>query len=120
MAIVVVSLGLPLLLIYLSVTGSGLAKMVKRLYFLVCCCKKSQENTEDTEKRQKQVITRLKIPLWLLILTLVCYISTGATIFCVFQDSWSFLDAFFFAFSIIWTIGLGTSHKPRGQKLTQN
>ena len=33
------SLGLPLLLIYLSVTGAGLAKLVKKLYTIMCCCK---------------------------------------------------------------------------------
>ena len=45
-AIVVVSLGLPLLLIYLSVTGSGLAKLVKKLYAIMCCCK-NKDITEN-------------------------------------------------------------------------
>ena len=44
-AIVVVSLGLPLLLIYLSVTGSGLARMAKKVYSLLCCCQRNSTST---------------------------------------------------------------------------
>ena len=48
----------------------------------------------------------VKIPMWLCLLMLICYITTGATVFCVYQEQWSFVDSFFFAFSVLWTIGL--------------
>ena len=47
-AIVVVSLGLPLLLIYLSVTGSGLARMAKKVYSLLCCCQRNSSTSSST------------------------------------------------------------------------
>ena len=57
----------------------------------------------------------VKIPMWICLLVLLCYITTGATVFCVYQEKWSFVDSFFFAFSVLWTIGLqveNIEHKP--------
>ena len=133
-AIVVVSLGLPLLLIYLSLTGSGLARIAKKLYSILCCCtkKKLQENqngnsaTPGSLKMTSQVQSKkcrnchfksigaparaepdnLPVPLWICLLVLLCYISAGATVFCAYHEDWTFVDSFFFAFSILWTIGM--------------
>lgn len=169
-AIVVVSLGLPLLLIYLSVTGAGLAKLVKKLYTIMCCCKNknitenlamshrnngstgSSQGTSNTAKssaigsgknyqnsKQQQIQIQqylqqcrnchqkskvhisdsvpgsVKIPMWICFLMLLCYITTGATVFCVYQEKWSFVDAFFFAFSVLWTIGLQAENTDQQQ-----
>jgi hypothetical protein len=46
---------------------------------------------------------------------LLCYITTGATVFCVYQEKWSFVDAFFFAFSVLWTIGLQAENTDQQQ-----
>ena len=123
-----VSLGLPLFLIYLSVTGSGLAKLAKKIYALLCCCLKNNNkngsrinqpaspiipnNLLCVNCQQMRNVNKLgsakqtAVPMWLCILLVLCYITTGATIFCVYQEHWSFVDSFFFAFSVIWTIGL--------------
>ena len=138
MAIVVVSLGLPLLLIYLSLTGSGLAKIAKKIYAILCCCNKkkqlgqsqNQEGLKMTPPHMKTsqvpfiskkcrncylkssglttttTSDNLPVPLWVCLLVLVCYISAGATVFCAYHQDWTFVDSFFFAFSILWTIGM--------------
>lgn len=46
------------------------------------------------------------IPFWLCVLLLFCYISAGASVFCVYHGQWSFVDSFFFAFTVLWTIGV--------------
>ena len=53
-AIVVVSLGLPLLLIYLSVTGSGLARMAKKVYSLLCCCQRNSSTPASSNNTSKK------------------------------------------------------------------
>ena len=57
----------------------------------------------------------VKIPMWICFLMLLCYITTGATVFCVYQEKWSFVDAFFFAFSVLWTIGLQAENTDQQQ-----
>ena len=53
--------------------------------------------------------------MWICFLMLLCYITTGATVFCVYQEKWSFVDAFFFAFSVLWTIGLQAENTDQQQ-----
>ena len=137
MAIVVVSLGLPLLLIYLSLTGSGLARIAKKIYSILCCCtkKKQLEHNQESLKMSPAPMTSSSIskkcrncylkssglgpgissssdnlqagvPLWVCLLIILCYISAGATVFCAYHEDWSFVDSFFFAFSVLWTIGM--------------
>lgn len=93
--------------------------MLKKLYLIMCCCRKNISRSEQSQKQQLQVNknlcrncqkTRLKIPLWLCLLLLLCYITSGASLFCLYQDNWTFVDAFFFAFSVIWTIGLNSNN----------
>ena len=132
MAIVVVSLGLPLLLIYLSLTGSGLARIAKKIYSILCCCtkKKQLEHNQESLKMSPAPMTSSSIskkcrncylkssglvpgissssdnlqagvPLWVCLLIILCYISAGATVFCAYHEDWSFVDSFFFAFSVL-------------------
>ena len=67
-----------------------------------------------TSSRKISTPASVKIPMWLCLLMLICYITTGATVFCVYQEQWSFVDSFFFAFSVLWTIGLveNNEHQP--------
>ena len=46
------------------------------------------------------------VPLWICLLVILCYISAGATVFCAYHEEWTYVDSFFFAFSILWTIGM--------------
>ena len=69
----------------------------------------------DTTAAASSCSSSVKIPMWICLLVLLCYITTGATVFCVYQEQWSFVDSFFFAFSVLWTIGLqveNIEHKP--------
>lgn len=93
--------------------------MLKKAYLIMCCCRKNRGGSEQSQHPKQQVNknlcrncqkTRLKIPIWLCLLLLLCYITTGATLFCLYQDNWTFVDAFFFAFSVIWTIGLNSNN----------
>jgi hypothetical protein len=168
-AMVVVSLGIPLLLIYLSVMGSGLARAAKKLYNLICCCavattrrsrpakggpvRPSVDHPTSLEmqaaiKKQQQLPNRLmqqqqqqhqtsspllmcrncmkkqaadsggrpsavacsespnpRIPVWLCVLLVLCYIFAGASVFCAYHG-WTFIDSFFFAFTVLCTIGM--------------
>ena len=205
MAIVVVTLGLPLFLIYLSVMGSGLAKGAKKVYAFICCCRsrrtssskrttsqgsknnfgpttasmpksttilgsnnvhievpptpssaqsaikktissssKSSASTSPVHQcrnclRNRHAISTTttagscggaststtaiedhaaaklmyqlqqdstRVPVWICLLLLLSYMGAGATVFCVYNENWSFVDSFYFAFAILWTIGM--------------
>ena len=53
-AIVVVTLGLPLFLIYLSVMGSGLAKGAKKVYAFICCCRRNSSTARSTSTSKRK------------------------------------------------------------------
>ena len=46
-----------------------------------------------------------QVPIWICLLLLLCYMGAGATVFCVYHGDWSFVDSFYFAFTVLWTIG---------------
>ena len=205
MAIVVVTLGLPLFLIYLSVMGSGLAKGAKKVYAFICCCRRRTSSSKRTTSqgsknnfgpttassmpksttilgsnnvhievpptpssaqsaikkttsssskssastspvhqcrnclRNRHAISTTttaggcggaststtaiedhaaaklmyqlqqdstRVPVWICLLLLLSYMGAGATVFCVYNENWSFVDSFYFAFAILWTIGM--------------
>ena len=204
-AIVVVTLGLPLFLIYLSVMGSGLAKGAKKVYAFICCCRRRTSSSKRTTSqgsknnfgpttasmpksttilgsnnvhievpptpssaqsaikktisssskssastspvhqcrnclRNRHAISTTtttaggcggaststtaiedhaaaklmyqlqqdstRVPVWICLLLLLSYMGAGATVFCVYNENWSFVDSFYFAFAILWTIGM--------------
>ena len=47
-----------------------------------------------------------RVPVWICLLLLLSYMGAGATVFCVYNENWSFVDSFYFAFAILWTIGM--------------
>ena len=49
-----------------------------------------------------------RVPVWICLLLLLSYMGAGATVFCVYNENWSFVDSFYFAFAILWTIGTYT------------
>jgi hypothetical protein len=45
------------------------------------------------------------VPIWVCLLLVLCYISAGASLFCV-SNGWNFIDSFFFCFAALGTIGI--------------
>ena len=45
------------------------------------------------------------VPVWVCLLLVLCYISAGASLFCV-SHGWSFIDSFFFCLAALGTIGI--------------
>ena len=60
------------------------------------------------ENSQKYTRKEPKIPTWLCILAIVAYISCFACILSLYH-AWNFVDSFYFAFSVLGTIGLPDS-----------
>lgn len=115
-AIVVISLGLPLLVAYLSVTGAGLAIAARKCYKHLVCQKVDRQDQIQLANKRVDIQHRsikegggpvVTIPLWLCLLLVFCYISAGASVFCVYQHGkWSFVDSFYFAFTMMTTVGV--------------
>ena len=65
---------------------------------------KMAENAKLMAKIQQDCRTQ-QVPIWICLLLLLSYIGAGATVFCVYHGDWSFVDSFYFAFTVLWTIG---------------
>uniref|UniRef100_A0A0K0EYV5 Potassium channel subfamily K member 18 (inferred by orthology to a human protein) n=1 Tax=Strongyloides venezuelensis TaxID=75913 RepID=A0A0K0EYV5_STRVS len=51
-------------------------------------------------------LQRISVPLFLVLLTMLAYLIAGAILFCLWEG-WTFLDAFYFAYISLTTIGFG-------------
>ncbi|XP_041035308.1 potassium channel subfamily K member 6-like [Carcharodon carcharias] len=90
-------LGVPLTMLVLTVIVQRLMVLVTYQPIRLC-----QERLGYT----KQQVTRLHF-LILLLLILVCFFLIPSAIFSAIERSWTFLDAFYFCFISLTTIGLG-------------
>ena len=75
------------------------------------CLRNRNENAKLIAKLQQDAT---HVPIWICLLLLLCYMGAGATVFCVYHGDWSFVDSFYFAFTVLWTIGMYV------KKTTQN
>ena len=72
-----------------------------------CASSASATAIEDHAKLMYQLQQdSTRVPVWICLLLLLSYMGAGATVFCVYNENWSFVDSFYFAFAILWTIGM--------------
>lgn len=58
-----------------------------------------RESTEDK-------LSKMNVPLWLVLLTMILYLVGGAVLFVIWED-WDFLDSFYFCYISLATVGFG-------------
>nr|KAG5711621.1 hypothetical protein BaRGS_016803 [Batillaria attramentaria] len=91
--------GIPITLLCLSNIGIYMASLVKILYakvFFRFCVRVG----DDVD------IQKVHVPVWLCFALLIGYLCLGATMFSQWQD-WTFVDAVYFCFTTLSTIGFG-------------
>ena len=129
MAILSCLIGMPILFVYLRLAGNCMTNSMKSVYWSLLCCKNNKNFSENLPLRGKSKRDRERhsrtddiLPLWMSALVLLLYFISSA-----FMMSGLFrmdlIDAFFFCFSALATIGLwdqshsdlyGQSHGPDG------
>ncbi|GCB78551.1 hypothetical protein scyTo_0019428 [Scyliorhinus torazame] len=102
-------LGVPLTMLVLTVIAQRLMVLVTYRPIRYC-----QHRLGYTERQ----VTRVHF-LILLLLVLICFFLIPSAIFSTIERSWSFLDAFYFCFISLTTIGLGDYVPGEQDKQTQ-
>ncbi|XP_057664097.1 potassium channel subfamily K member 17-like [Diorhabda carinulata] len=91
-------IGIPLMLLYLSVTGDILARSFRRLYGKMCGV--------SPKKVQCPCSNTIRVPVTLSLVIVLAYICTGAVLFHRLEN-WSLLEGSYFCFTSLGTIGFG-------------
>ncbi|KAG0728619.1 TWiK family of potassium channels protein 18 [Chionoecetes opilio] len=118
--------GMPLMLLYMSNIGEVLAHIFKFIYFRVCSCDvgslgyyrtasgnlrpvpvNARRGDEAKEGGKRGQGSRRTVPITYCLLVIAVYVACGGAIFSQWER-WSLLDACYFSYISLSTIGLGT------------
>ncbi|CDW57200.1 Ion trans 2 domain containing protein [Trichuris trichiura] len=81
---------------HVDLEGMRLEALIQRYEFEEFIIRESME----------EKLNRVLVPLWLVLLTMLAYLSVGAVLFAVWER-WDLLDSFYFCFVSLATIGFG-------------
>ncbi|VDD83069.1 unnamed protein product [Mesocestoides corti] len=116
--------GIPMMLLFLANLGSLMAD-VFRIAYKKICCRFARDRKQESEKgdpptwghgefvhnpgwtlRVRKESRSVRIPVWLILCSFFLYLFMGAMIFA-YWENWTFLDAMYFVFVTVSTIGFG-------------
>ena len=68
----------------------------------------ADDDDDDDDPLNKPIDTsNVRVPVWLTLLIMTCYILGGAVMFSMWEDGWDFLEGSYFCFITLSTIGFG-------------
>lgn len=97
------TLGIPMFIILISKLSKFLGKISRQIYSKISYFIKYQIKKKEEEEKTKNK----QVPLTVVLLMIVGYLSIGAVIFTNLENGWSFMSAAYFCFVTLATIGFG-------------
>jgi len=97
------TLGIPMFIILITKLSKFLGKRSRQMYSKISYFIKYQIKKEE----QKETNKNKQVPLTVVLLMVVGYLSLGAVIFTNLENGWSFMSAVYFCFVTLATIGFG-------------
>lgn len=97
--------GIAIVLLYLSITGEVLSRWLKQTIIETCCFRNNDTKMEVNKNRRSHSIL---VAIIISVLTLILYMIFGTILMKYLQaPHWSTIDAFYFCFTTLSTIGYG-------------